>query len=81
MDPQATAERDSAEVVRVAILIVGLAINAYILWDYISERTEVLIFRRRLSEWWEQRTAKAKALCRAEIEVVNEATRVVEGRT
>ena len=75
-------DRDPTEVIRLAIMGVGLAINAIILWDYIKERPEMLVLRRRIELWWQRNVTNpekaARALKRAEGEVVFEAMGVVE---
>lgn len=75
-------ERDPTEVIRLAIMAAGLAINAVILWDYIKERPEMLVLRRRLELWWQRNVTlperAARALRKAEAETVFEAIGVVE---
>lgn len=75
-------ERDPTEVIRLAIMAVGLAINAVILWDYIKERPEMLVLRRRVEMWWQRNVTNpekaARALKKAEGEVVFEALGIVE---
>ena len=76
-------ERDPTEVIRLAIMAVGLAINAVILWDYIKERPEMLVLRRRVEMWWQRNVTnpeqRAKALRKAEAETVFEAMNVLGG--
>jgi len=78
-----TSERDPAEAVRIALLVIGLAFNAWVMWDYIRERPEVMIARRRLEQWWHRRVVapeqRARDLRRMEGETIMEAMTIVEG--
>ena len=78
-----TEERDPTEAIRIAIMVAGLAFNLLILWDYMKDKPEVEISRRRVQAWWVRNVsgpeARVKALRKAEAETVFEALTIVEG--
>jgi len=82
MEP--TDTRDPAEMVRVAILVLGLALNVWMMWDYLRERPDVMIARRRLEMWWKRHVQdperRAQEMRRMEGEMPFEATSIVEGK-
>ena len=78
-------ERDPTEALRIAIMAIGLVLNAWIMWDYLKERPEILVLRRRVEMWWARNVTspekRARALRKAEAETVWEAMGVVaDGR-
>jgi hypothetical protein len=78
-----TEQSDPTEAIRIFIIMVGLAINVIMVWDYMKERPEVMVLRSRFEKWWENsvtnRERKARALRLAEGETVFEAITIVEG--
>ena len=73
---------DVIEGIRVALILVGLAINVYLMWDYVKDRPEVEMTRRRVQGWWERAVAAPlnaeSKLRRMENQAVYEAIQVVE---
>ena len=78
-----TEERDPTETIRIALMVVGMALNLWLMWDYMKDRPEMLIARRRVETWWEHNIsgpeARLRALRKAEAETVFEALTIVEG--
>ncbi len=76
-----TEETDPTEALRIAIMVVGLVLNAWIMWDYLKERPEVLVMKHRAARWWERNVTspekRARALRLAEGETVFEAIGIV----
>jgi hypothetical protein len=74
---------DPTEKIRIAIMVVGLAFNLWLMWDFVKDRPEFTVTRRRVQMWWEQTftgpAAKVKAMRRAEGETVFEAMQIVGG--
>ena len=73
---------DVIEGIRVALILVGLAINVYLMWDYVKDRPEVEVTRKRVQGWWERAVAAPlnaeSKLRRMENQAVYEAIQVVE---
>jgi hypothetical protein len=74
---------DTAEKIRLAIIMVGLALNCWVMWDYLSDRPEIQIMKARAKKWWDKAVEaparEAKKMRRAEAETVFEALTIVEG--
>ena len=81
MDTQ--EEADPTEAIRIAIMVVGLALNLWIMWDYMKDRPEVMVTRSRVRAWWDKNVSgperRARWLRKAEGETVYEAITIVEG--
>ena len=75
-------ERDPTEAIRVVIMIIGVALNVVIVWDYLKDRPDVMIARQRLKNLWTKHVTnpekRARDLRRAEGETVFEAINIVE---
>jgi hypothetical protein len=80
-DPTSRAS-DVAEVIRVGLVVAALALNAWIMWDYIKEQPEWKVFQRRATILWRKVITtpqeQAAKLRRMERETVFEAIQVVD---
>jgi hypothetical protein len=75
-------DRDPTEWIRLALICFGLALNAWVIWDAVKERPEVLVWRQRWHDLLaERREAKAEArrIDLEEKKTVFEAIQIVEG--
>jgi len=76
-------EVDPTEAIRIAIMVIGLVLNAVIMWDYIKDRPEVMVLGNRLRNFWARHVTRpeveARELKRATGEVLFEAYTIVEG--
>lgn len=68
---------DVAEMLRVAVIFGLLAVDAWILWDAVKERPEMLVLRARVREMVEAPIRRYREIRRAEKHVVWEAIDVV----
>ncbi len=75
--------RDLAEVVRVTLVLAALALNVWVMWDYLRERPEWVVARGRLTQWWAKVVitpqAAAARIRKMERETVFEALQIVDG--
>ena len=73
--------RDPTEKIRIAIMVVGLAFNLWLMWDFVKDRPEFTVTRRRVQMFWERNVsgpeARVKAMRRAQNETVFEAMQIV----
>jgi hypothetical protein len=65
------------EVLRIAVGIATLALTLYMTWDYVKDRPEWTVTKRRISLWWDKFTMAPQRLKRMENETVFEAMEVV----
>jgi hypothetical protein len=76
-------EVDATEALRICVMVIGLVINAVIMWDYLKDRPDVMVARQRLRNLWAKHVTKpekeARELRLATGEVVFEAITIVEG--
>jgi hypothetical protein len=58
MDEQVTQPDDTFDdaydKARKALLLVGLALNAWLIWDYLKDTPEFQAQRRRFLAWWDR---------------------------
>lgn len=78
MEDQDQEEREDAyEKARKVLLIVGLALQFYVLWDYLKDQPEYELQKRKILHWWDKKVAaprrRAKKLRKMETETVFEA--------
>jgi hypothetical protein len=77
------APRDLSEAVRVGLVLVALALNIWIMWDYVRDRPEILAARGRIVQWWGKVVvtpqAAAARVRKMERETVFEALQIVDG--
>jgi hypothetical protein len=77
-----TERTDPTEAIRIAVMAVGLALNLWIMWDYLKDRPEMLVLKHRMTTWWNRNVTdperRARALRKAEAETVFEAMGVVQ---
>jgi hypothetical protein len=83
VDDVETDETDPTEALRIAIMVVGLALNVWVMWDVLKDRPEIMVAKRRVAMWWDRHVAgperRAKAMRKAEAETVFEAMGVLDG--
>lgn len=69
---------DVLEALRIGLVIVALALQAYLMWDYVKDRPEVEVTRRRMAAWWNNVAHQHQRMRKMEHETVFEAIQVVD---
>jgi hypothetical protein len=55
---------DPTEILRLVILGIGVGMNAWIMWDYLKEKPEVMIWQGRARDWWRHNVTDARKRAR-----------------
>lgn len=82
-DPEVDDYDDPTEALRIAVIVLGLALNVAVIYWEMKDTAPMIEARAKLGAWWDRtflapRRAR-RAIQRAENEVVFEAMQVVEG--
>jgi hypothetical protein len=72
---------DVAEAVRIGLILVALALNVWLMWDYVRDQPEWSIAKRRLGQWWHKVVVTPENVRKMERQAVFQAMQIVDGET